>query len=57
MCKGCICMSCKAWESCPYFARCEAVEITECEQKHDCRWYCAESTKNNKEGEIIYEMV
>ena len=50
-------MSCKAWESCPYFARCEAVEITECEQKHDCRWYCAESTKNNKEGEIIYEMV
>ena len=58
VCAGCICMSCRDWESCPYFARCETAEITECGQRKDCRYYSSEkNNKNNKKGEIIYEMV
>ena len=46
-------MSCKAWESCPYFARCETAEITECGQRKDCRYYSLEKNyKNKKKGEI-----
>ena len=53
VCAGCICMSCRDWESCPYFARCEAVEITECGQRKDCRYYSLEKNyKNKKKGEI-----
>lgn len=60
ICDGCICMNCKDWESCPYYARCEVTEMASCGQRKDCRYYSPEknNSKNNKQkGQMNYEVV
>lgn len=39
MCKGCLCMACAIWESCPFYARCEQAEISSCSQRKECDFY------------------
>lgn len=59
MCKGCLCMTCRVWEDCPTFARCEELEISSCEQGTVCSLYQPQKTKQNNQtkGDKQNEMV
>ena len=48
MCKGCLCMTCEAWEDCPVYAKCEQQEVLSCEKRLLCSMYQPQEGKDHE---------